>query len=524
VRLSPEDQAARTGAALDAEQSPLDRAAAIRMREIQGDRAAAEAAILRLPKGDLLLRYQSRTVDSLFAGTALLVIEKSRRIGLTWGVAAFAALKAAAAPEAGGQNIWYMGYDKDMTLEFIEVCAMWARAFGLVAGDIEEEEVLDAGEKGVKAFSIRFASGFRITALPSVPRALRGKQGIVIIDEAAFHKNVDEVIKAAMALLIWGGQVVVISTHDGASNPFNKLITEIDAGNRAGNTMKITFRDALDAGLYERVAMVAKTKGVDLDPKNEWIDGIYAAYGDDAGEELDCVPKIGSGSLLSIEDIIACEHDDCGDPDLYAGGLLYLGRDVARRRDGAVMKGMELIGDVQWERDHYRERGATFAAQDAYMDWVFANRRLAQAWIDQTGMGEKVVEDAQIRHGTSRVVGMLLTGPNRLDLSLSLQRRFQERRIRIRKDPITRSDLMAIKKMGSEESGTMRIVNDGEVHADEFWAYALASRAADMPAELYQYRGIGARGDRPDRQRNGSHRSDRPDRHRRGSRFGKGAY
>jgi hypothetical protein len=119
VRLSPEDQAARTGAALDAEQSPLDRAAAIRMREIQGDRAAAEAAILRLPKGDLLLRYQSRTVDSLFAGTALLVIEKSRRIGLTWGVAAFAALKAAAAPEAGGQNIWYMGYDKDMTLEFI---------------------------------------------------------------------------------------------------------------------------------------------------------------------------------------------------------------------------------------------------------------------------------------------------------------------------------------------------------------------------------------------------------------------
>lgn len=62
-----------------------------------------------------------------------------------------------------------MGYDKDMTLEFIEVCAMWARAFGLVAGDIEEEEVLEAGEAGVKAFSIRFASGFRITALPSVP-------------------------------------------------------------------------------------------------------------------------------------------------------------------------------------------------------------------------------------------------------------------------------------------------------------------------------------------------------------------
>lgn len=503
---------------------------AIRQREIQGDREGAEAAMTRLPRGDLLLGYQGRVVDRLFAGTALLVIEKSRRIGLTWGVAAFAVLKASASTGAGGQNIWYMGYDKDMTLEFIEVCAMWARAFGLIAGDIEEEEVLEADEKGVKAFSIRLASGFRITALPSVPRALRGKQGIVIIDEAAFHKNVNEVIKSAMALLIWGGQVVVISTHDGVSNPFNVLLGEIAAGKRAGETLKITFHDALADGLYERVAMVAETKGVSLPPKDEWVAGIYAAYGEDAGEELDCIARIGSGSLLSIEDIIACEHDDCGISDLYQGGLMYGGRDVARRRDGAVMKGMELVGDVQWERDHYREVGKSFAHQDAYMDWMFANRRMAQFWIDQTGMGEKVVEDAQARHGSTRVVGMLLTGPNRLDLSLSLKRRFEERRIRIRKDPATRADLLAIKRMGSEESGTVRIVNDGEVHADEFWAYALASRAADIPQALYRYNGVskGAgtkhggdpRGVGPD----GLRADDRPDRHRRGSRFGRGAF
>lgn len=504
--------------------SPADqkkRDVEIRRREIQGDRAASEAAIIRLPRGDLLLGYQGSVTARLFAGTALLVIEKSRRIGLTWAVAAFAALKAAASIEAGGQNIWYMGYDKDMTLEFIEVCAMWARAFGLVAGDIEEEEVLEADEKGVKAFSIRFASGFRITALPSVPRALRGKQGIVIVDEAAFHKNVDEVIKAAMALLIWGGQVVVISTHDGASNPFNTLITEVQAGKRAGETMKITFRDALDAGLYERVAMVSKTKGVELPPKEQWVAGIYAAYGDDAGEELDCEPKVGSGALISIEDIIACEHDDCGLPELYGGGFHYVGRDVARRRDGAVQKGMELITDVLWERDHYREYGVTFAHQDAYFDWLFANRRIAFADIDQTGMGEKVVEDAQIRHGKTRVRGVLLTGPTRLVLGLSLAKRFQERRIRIRRDPKTRADLMAIKKMGSEASGSVRLVNEGAVHADEFWAYALASSAADMPMSLYRYQGVAKSAAQP----GGRDRDDDgPNRHRRGSRFGRGAY
>lgn len=464
----------------------------INAEERSQDRRAAEEAFRSLPRGDLLLKYQQRTVDLLFSGTALLVIEKSRRIGLTWGVAGFAALKAAASVAAGGQNVWYMGYDKDMTLEFIEVCAMWCRAFGLVAGDIEEEEVLEADDKGVKAFSIRLASGFRITALPSVPRALRGKQGIVIIDEAAFHKNVDEVIKSAMALLIWGGQVVVISTHDGVANPFNRLLDEIRAGKRKGTPLKITFQDAMDAGLYERVRLVAETKGTQLSSKGEWEYDIRAAYGDDAAEELDCIPAKGAGCLIALEDIIASEHDDCGRPELYQGGLCYLGRDVARRHDGQIQYVMELLGDVLWQRDTYEEVKQTFAHQDEFFDRMFMTRRIVQARVDQTGMGEKVVEDLIIKHGASRVYGELLTGPTRYDLAIGLKKRFEERKIRIRPDAVTRSDLMALKKMGSEESGGVRIVNDGDVHADRFWAYALASRACELGGSLFEYRGIAA--------------------------------
>lgn len=458
------------------------------------ERAQAEETFRALPQGDLLLKYQSRVVDQLFAGTALIVIEKSRRIGLTWGVAAFSVLKASSAVSAGGQNVWYMGYDKDMALEFIEVCAMWARAFHLVAGDVEEDEVLvtnaDGNEQGVKAFSIRLASGFRITALPSVPRALRGKQGIVVIDEAAFHSNVDEVIKSAMALLIWGGQVVVISTHDGVANKFNILLDEIRAGNRKGVPVKITFADAMDDGLYERVALVAKTKGTELPPKDEWEADIRSSYGEDAAEELDCVPAKGSGALISLEDIIAAEHADCGIPELYQGGLCYMGRDVARRRDGQIQIVLEQLGDVLWERDGYRETGQTFAHQDAFFDLMFGTRRIVQARLDQTGMGEPVVERNQRTHGATRVVGVLLTGPNRVDLALGLARAFQERKIRIRADARTRADLMAIKKIGSEESGGIRIVNDGTVHADEFWAYALAVQAQSLGGSLYEYRGV----------------------------------
>lgn len=458
------------------------------------ERAQAEEAFKGLPQGDLLLKYQARTVDLLFAGTALLVIEKSRRIGLTWGVASFAVLKAAAAIDSGGQNVWYMGYDKDMALEFIEVCAMWARAFNIVAGELEEEEVLytDANgkEQGVKVFSLRMASGFRITALPSVPRALRGKQGIFICDEAAFHSNVDEVIKSAMAFLIWGGQVVVISTHDGVTNSFNLLLDEIRAGKRKGVPLKITFRDAMEAGLYERVALVAKTKGVELPPAEEWEADIRASYGDDAAEELDCIPKTGSGALISLEDIIACEHEECGLAEHWTGGIGYVGRDVARRRDGQIQYHMELLGDVLWQRDTYEEVGQTFAHQDAFFDGLFASRRIVQARIDQTGMGEAVVEKAILKHGASRVYGELLTGPNRYDLAIGLRECFQSRKIRIRPDAETRADLLALKKVGSEESGGIRIVNDSKVHADRFWAYALAWRAYKRGGSLFEYRGL----------------------------------
>ena len=56
-------------------------------------------------------------------------------------------------------------------------------------------------------------------------------------------------------------------------------------------------------------------------------------------------------------------------------------------------------------------------------------------------------------------------------------------------DKTVLSHLMALKKMGSEESGSVRIVNDGDVHADRFWAYALAWRAYQLGGALYEYQG-----------------------------------
>jgi len=455
------------------------------------ERSAAEQTLVRLDRSSLLLAYQASTLAELRAGVSLLVIEKSRRIGLTWAVAAFAALSASSQASAGGDNCWYMGYDMEKAREFIETCAMWARVFGFAAAEVDQEVLEGDDEKPVLAFRIRFSSGFKIVALPSVPRAIRGKQGKVLIDEAAFHKNIGETLKAALALLMWGGQVVVWSTHDGVDNPFNLLIDDIRGGRRKGKVLTFDFDRAIADGLYERIALVASVKGRSILPKDEWIADIFATYGDAADEELRCIPSAGSGALIKPEDLTAAEHPEAGIPELYTGGLYGIGRDVARRRDGQIILGAELIGPVAWVRDEYNEVGQTFAHQDAYFDALMRDRRVLRAMIDQTGMGEKVVEDQQLKWGTYRVEGVLLTGPARLDLALGLADGFQRNLLRIPANrPDIRVDLRAIKRIGSEQSGSIRIVNEGSVHADWFWALALMWRALQTPEQLIEYRSV----------------------------------
>lgn len=226
------------------------------------------------------------------------VIEKSRRIGLSWAEAADTALLAAS---ASGMNAFYIGYMKEMAQEFIKDCAEFAKAYSLAAGEIDEsEEVWFDGEerKSIFIYTLRFASGFRIEALSSAPRNLRGKQGRVILDEFAFHSDQKELLKAALALLIWGGEVHVISTHNGVDNAFNALVLDIRAGKKPYSLHRVTFRDAVADGLYERVCLRTGKKPTEAD-REAWVRGIYEQYGADAEEELDCVPSNSGGAWLS---------------------------------------------------------------------------------------------------------------------------------------------------------------------------------------------------------------------------------
>lgn len=255
-----------------------------------------DTALLPVPAA-VLMGYQSAWVADR---SPLKVMEKSRRTGITWGEASDNVLTAASERSAGGQNVYYIAYNQDMTIEYIQACAMWARVFNYAAGEIEEGiwDDEDDADKAIKTYTIKFPSGFRIVALSSRPSNLRGRQGIIVIDEAAFHDQLKELLKAALAMLIWGGEVHVISTHNGDDNPFNELVIDIRAGRRKGTVHRVDFQQAVADGLYRRVCMRLGKPWTQAE-QDAWVAGVYAFYGDGAAEELDCVPSNGSGAWLS---------------------------------------------------------------------------------------------------------------------------------------------------------------------------------------------------------------------------------
>lgn len=233
----------------------------------------------------VLLPYQK---SWLLDKSLVKVWEKSRRIGASYVEALNCVLVSMLSKSAGGMNCYYLSYSKEMTQQFINDCAFWAHILGIACSDMEEVVVKDE-DKDIMVYRIRFDSGFEIWGLPSVPRSLRSKQGHVVIDEAAFVDDLGELLKAAMALLMWGGSVSILSTHNGDDNPFNVLIQQVHSGDKDYSLHHTTIKDALADGLYKRICEV-KDKGWSEEKEEQWLAQLEKDYGDAADEELYCVP------------------------------------------------------------------------------------------------------------------------------------------------------------------------------------------------------------------------------------------
>jgi phage FluMu gp28-like protein len=207
-----------------------------------------------------------------------------------------------------------------------------------------------------------------------------------------------------------------------------------------------------------------------------------AALGDDDAwaQEYLCRWLDEASAWLPYDLISSCEDADAGDPAQYGGGPCFVGNDIAARGDLWVAIVVEAVGDVLWVREIRTARRITFAEQDRIMDELMDRYDVVRLAMDQTGMGEKPVEDAKRRYGGARVEGVLFSGASKLSLATEGKQRFEDRRLRIPMgDVALRADLHKPKKVLGP-TGIPRFVaeSDSQGHADRFWALMLAIGAA----------------------------------------------
>lgn len=441
----------------------------------------------------ILLRFQAEAIE-LSHEHDLFIEEKSRRTGFTYCFAADAVTTAS--PAERPQNFYYISYNLDMTREFIGYAADFTKAFDQAATQSDEFLFNDGSEKGIKALRIDYPSGKSIVALSSRPRSLRGMQGVVLIDEAAYHDDLDALLKAALALIMWGGRVIVISTHNGADNKFNELIEEVRALKRKGIVHRTTLKDALRDGLYKRICLVT---GKIWSPEAEaaWEADLRATYGEAGEEELDCVPARGSGTYLTrvaIEAAMSPEFPvvrlslpngfELQKAEICAGFMVewleenlgpllarfdrkrrsYFGQDFARSADLSVIAPGQETANLLLEVPFILEmRNVPFREQKQTLDYIASGLPMfAAAHMDARGNGQQLGEDMRRDWGFDRIESVMATQAIYLERMPRLKARIEDRTILIPRNDGVLDDLKLIKLV----KGIPMIVDRADDRAD----------------------------------------------------------
>lgn len=376
----------------------------------------------------------------------------------------------------GGRTRWIIASRGErQSLVAIEFAKQHAKAFSLgITALTTEEQYQDEQTKEVityKVHTITFPNGSEIIAVPANPDTLRGYTGNLLLDEFAFHADSRKIWAAVVPIIRGTYKLRVVSTPNGKGNKFYELAT---IESKVWKVHRVTIEDAVAQGLELNIAEQKEA----INDDDIWAQEYMLEWLDEAS------------AWISFDMINEVERDDAGKPDLYKGGACYSGEDIGIRSDLWVMWVAEMIGDVLVTREiSVLPRAATFQAQDEERRRLFKKYLIVRHCMDQTGMGEKPVEDARREHGQLRVEGVLFNNTSKLLLATVGKERFQDKTIRIPiGDKALRADLHKLKKEATP-NGAPRFVapSDSEGHADRTWACFLACYAASGTPMVYEY-------------------------------------
>ncbi|KAL1110073.1 hypothetical protein AAG570_014029 [Ranatra chinensis] len=418
----------------------------------------------------LFLPYQTAWLDDK---SRYKVWEKSRRIGATW-TQAYEDVRDCLSGMVPA--VWFSSADLSAAREYILYCAHWAGLFNAAFETTGEAE----GKSDIKSFTISFTNGSRINALSSNPSAFRSKGGKLVLDEFAFHKDDNGLWRAAKPIVTWGYPVRIISTHNGKQALYYKFIEGIRKKKLDWSLHTVTIFDAVAQGLTDKIFNRPTTH----EERASWIEAEKQSCAGGAvwEQEYCCDPVDESTAFIPHHIIDNC----CGNLVLndYSAitSPLYVGVDIARRRDMSVIWGVCDKGGTLETCVYHELKGMRFKEQETLLFDILAHPMLRRVCIDETGIGMQMAENALDKFGRGLVEPVYLTAKTKEAIAYEIRTALEEGRLIIPGFDSVRSDFHGVQRV-STSAGNIRLdaKRTGDGHADRFWAAALAVHAYKTP-------------------------------------------
>ena len=325
---------------------------------------------------------------------------------------------------------------------------------------------------------VRFKNGAQIVALPNAPDLLRGYSASnVVADEAAFFREDELVFHSVLfpMLQTTNGTLIASSTPWGKDSVFYKFTQD-----PAFSLHRIQVQQVIDAELTTQ-AFIDEMKRIT--PSERFRREYLAEFAEDE------LAYFNQGLISqSLDSALAPITDDWSKQVKAMQGRYFLGVDLGKKVDYSVIaimrsnpKGQhaELVGLVRFplETPYASVIGMVKVICDklSYVEKVL---------VDQTGVGEYIVEEMKNAHIRATVEGVMLTVPSKQEILGYMKHLMQTGGLGLYMDEELLGQIN-VERYELTKTGQIQFSHPDGTHDDELWALALAVWATRTPDTSY---------------------------------------
>ena len=444
------------------------------------------------------------------------ILLKGRQMGFSFATALKGLIKALD-PDRKSYTRQYISYNLDDALEKIRSASM---LYDSIPKRIQKKIVT----RNKTMLEFRDNGGKTTSRLISIPcRSPRGRSGDVVFDEFAIYKKSlsRTMYTAALPVLSRGGCMEIGSTPLGLQGMYSEIWHNKIKFNNFSRFMVPWYMSSALCTNVDEINQIG-AENIDIEErvakygKEILQDAFSAMFLDDFRQEYECCFLDGAQSYIPLELIhnntpgmrdsdweVSDEIAEGESKEIHAfktvddlisgydpekhGIRLYLGYDVARRRDAAVIfiigilpngkkisvANIEMINQTfEYQRDKIRKI-------------MRSGLPIARGCIDATGVGADTTETLQREFTSTVLEGVIFNIQSKDALARGVKEGLEKNEYLLQNDNKFHRQIHSIKRT-TIAGGAFRYDSERDEmgHADSFWAWALANYAIPKHHEV----------------------------------------